>query len=130
MLQSKSPEVLLKNEGSIKLTTKWARRILKYMEWSKRRGRTAKREMNPALYEKLKFSWKKDIANLVLQHNTPILNLELTPLTLLSAFKVTMEPTGSHTVCTIYLGFSFFNGFKKSSFTIHIGNQEARDKIP
>ena len=40
VLQSKSPEVLLKNGGSIKLRTKWARRILKYMEWSKRKGTT------------------------------------------------------------------------------------------
>ena len=56
MLQSKSPEALLKNGGSMKLTTKWVRGILKSMEWSKRSGTTAKREMNPALYEELKFS--------------------------------------------------------------------------
>ena len=79
VLESKSPKVLLKNGGSIKLTTKWASEILKSMEWSKRRGKTAKLEMNPALYEQLIFSWKKDIANLVLQHNIPvelILNLD------------------------------------------------------
>ena len=56
VLQSKSPEVLLKNGGSIKLTTKWASEILKSMEWSNRRGKTAKLEVNPVLYEQLIFS--------------------------------------------------------------------------
>ena len=42
VLQSKSPEKLLKNGRSIKLTTKWAHGILTFMEWSKRRGTTAK----------------------------------------------------------------------------------------
>ena len=101
VLQSKCPEVLAKNGGSINLTTKWARGILKSMEWSKRRGTTAKREMNPALYNELTFSWKIDIANLVVQHSIPeelIFNLDQTPLALVSASKVTMAPTGSHTV--------------------------------
>ena len=61
VFQSKSHEVSLKNGDSIKLTTKWIRGILKFMEWSKCRGTTAKREMNPALCEELTFSWKKDI---------------------------------------------------------------------
>ena len=76
---------------------------------------------------------KKNIANLVLQHNISeevILNLDQTPLGLVSASKVTMTPTGSYAVSTIYLGFSFFNGFQRSNVTIHIGYQVARDKIP
>ena len=128
VLQFKSPEVLLQNGSSIKLTTKWARRILKSVKWSKRRGTTAKNKMKPALYEELTFSWKKDIVNLVLQHNileveVLILNLDQTPLALASAFKVTMASTGSHTLSIIYLGFSFFNGFQRSSFTIYMGTR-------
>ena len=52
------------------------------MDWTKRRGTAAKRIMNPALYDELPFSWKKDIANLILQHNIPeelILNLDQHP---------------------------------------------------
>ena len=70
---------------------------------------------------------------LVLQCNIPekyILNLDQTPLALVSTSKVTMAPTGSHTISAIYLGFSFFNGIQRSNFTVHIGYQVARDKIP
>ena len=87
------------------------------MEWSERRATTAKREMKLAemkLYEELAFSWEIYIANFVLQHNILeelILNLDQTPLALVSASKVNMGPAGSHTVSTIYLNFSFFNGF-------------------
>ena len=125
-LQSTSPEVLLKNGAN------WQPN--RPMEsWNPWNGERAKREMNPALYEELLFSWKKDIVNLVLQRNIPeeyILNLDQTPLALVSVSKETMEPTGWHTISTIYLGFSFFNGFQRSNFTIHIGYQVARDKIP
>ena len=65
---------------------------LKSMDWSKRSGTTAKRAMNPALYDKLAFTWKKEIADLVLRHDIPeelIFNLDQTPLGLTSASKVT-----------------------------------------
>ena len=132
MLQSKSPEVLVKNGVFIKLTTKRALEIFKSIEWPKRKGTTAKREMNPALYEELTFSCKKDITNLMLQQNIPelILNLDQTPLALASVYKVTMASTGSQKVSTIYLGLLFFNGFRGSNFTIHIGYQVARYKTP
>ena len=131
-LHPKSLEVLLKNRCSIKLINKWDCGILKSTEWSKCRGTSRKREINPALYEELIFSCKKDITNLVLQHNIPeelILNLDQTPLPLVSASKVTMAPTGSHTVSIIDLGFSYFNGFQRSNFTIHIGYKVASDRI-
>ena len=70
--------------------------------------------MNPTLYKELTFSWKKDIANLVLQYNIPeelILNLEETSLSLLSPSIVTTALTTSHAVSTIYQDFLFFNGF-------------------
>ena len=59
VLQSESPKVLLKNGGSIKLTTKWACEILKSMEWSKRRGTTAKREMEPCAFKRAHFLGRK-----------------------------------------------------------------------
>ena len=101
------------------------------MECSKSRGTTSKREINPALYEEVRFSLKKNIVNLVLQHNIPdelILNLDQISLGLVSASKV--APSGSHTVSTIYLGFSLLNGFQRSNFTIHIKYQVTKDKLP
>ena len=53
-----------KNGENIKLSTKWARGVLKSMNWVKRRGTTAKTHMNPALYEELTFNWKKKIASI------------------------------------------------------------------
>ena len=112
VLYSKSPKVLVKIGGFVKLTTKWAYGILRFMESSKSRGTTPKREINPEIYEELRFSLKKDIVNLVLQRNIPdelILNLDQIPLGLVSASK--LAPFGSHMVSTIHLGFSFLNGF-------------------
>ena len=43
------------------LTKKWARGILKLLDRVKRDGTTAKREMNPALYEEHTFTWKRKI---------------------------------------------------------------------
>ena len=59
VLSSRCPEKLIKNGGSVTLTTKWARGILEALDWVKRRGTTAKREMKPALYEELTFTWKR-----------------------------------------------------------------------
>ena len=101
VLDAKCPEMLRKNGGPISLTTKWARGIIKSMDWTKRRGTTAKREMNSALYDELSFSWKKDIASLILQHDIPeelIFNLDQTPLALVAAPKSTLAPRCSHKV--------------------------------
>ena len=54
-----------KNGGSIALSTKWAPNVFKSLDWVKRRG-TAKKEMNPALYEELTFSWKIKISEMFL----------------------------------------------------------------
>ena len=49
VLKAKCPEMLEENGRSITLTTKWARGVLKSLDWVKRRYTTAKGEMNPAL---------------------------------------------------------------------------------
>ena len=98
VMQAKCPEKLAKNGGPITLSVKWARGILKSMDWSKRRGTTAKREMNSALYEELSFSWKRDIAGNIFNHKIPealIFSMDQTPLGLTSASKVSFAPRGS-----------------------------------
>ena len=52
VLSALCPEKMAKNGGSIKLSNKWARNVLKSLDWLKR-GTTTKKEMNPALYELL-----------------------------------------------------------------------------
>ena len=73
VLKARCPEMLEENDGSITLTTKWARGILKSLDWVKRviqekSELKAKREMNPALYKELTFSWKRKIANAIVEH--------------------------------------------------------------
>ena len=71
------------------------------MDWTKRKGTTSKRTMNPALYDELSFSWRKDIDNLILQHNFPeefTLNLDQTPMGFTSVSKVPFASMGSKKV--------------------------------
>ena len=83
VLKAKCPEMLEENGRSITLTTKWARGVLKSLDWVKRRYTTAKREMNPVLYEGLTLSWKRKIANAIFEHKIQkemILNFDQTAL--------------------------------------------------
>ena len=68
VLKARCRELLEENGGSITLTTKWARGVLKSLDWVKKRYTTAKTEMNPALYEELTFYWKRKIANVIFEH--------------------------------------------------------------
>ena len=56
VLKARCPKMLEENGGSTTLTTKWARGVLKSLDWVKRRYTTAKTEMKPALYEELTYS--------------------------------------------------------------------------
>ena len=83
VLAAKSPEKLPKNGGSITLPIKWARNLLKSMDWVKKRHYRKKRDMNLALYDELVFAWKKKIAEAVFEHKIPsdlTLNFDQTPL--------------------------------------------------
>ena len=57
--------------------------MLKSLDLVKICGTTAKREMNPPLYENLSFSWKRKIASFIFEHrihNNMVLNFDQTPL--------------------------------------------------
>ena len=72
--------------GSITLSTKWIHNLLRSLDWIKQKGTTAKREMNPALYDKLVFTKRKKI----FEHKIPsnlILNFDQTPLGFVSPSK-------------------------------------------
>ena len=89
------------NGGSITLTTKWARGVLKSLDWVKRRYTTAKREMNPVLYEGLTLSWKRKIANAIFEHKIQkemILNFDQTALGFTAPNESTFTGKGVHSV--------------------------------
>ena len=68
VFKARYPKMLEGSSGSITLATKWARGVLKSLDWVKRRYTTAKGEMNPGLYEELTFSWKRKIPNPIFEH--------------------------------------------------------------
>ena len=89
VLSSICPEKLSKNGGNVNLTTKWAQEILKSINWVKRRGTTAKREMNSPLHEALTFTRKRKNANSLFEHgihNEMSLNFDQTPLAFAGPF--------------------------------------------
>ena len=93
--------MLKENVESITLTTKWARGVLKSLHWVKRRYTTSKREMNPAMYEELTFSWKRKIANAVFEHKIQkemILNFDQTALGFTAPNRSTFTGKGVHSV--------------------------------
>ena len=101
VLACKCPERLAINGGSITLSIKWAQNLLKSMNWSRRKGTTGKRAMNPSLHEELCFTWKKKIAELVFEnkmHRSLILNFDQTPLGFTSPSKVTFTEKNSQNV--------------------------------
>ena len=101
VLASRCPEKMSRNGGKVNLTVKWARGILKSMNWVKRRGTTAKRTMNPALYDALAFTWKKKIAEKNFEHkihNDLILNFDQTALGFTSPAKTTFTEKNAETV--------------------------------
>ena len=49
---------------SITLSIKWIHNLLRSLDWIKQKGTTAKREMNPALYDKLVFTKRKKYLNI------------------------------------------------------------------
>ena len=59
VLRARCPEMLEENGGNITLTAKWTRAVFISLDRVKKLYTTAKREMNPALYEELTFSWKR-----------------------------------------------------------------------
>ena len=50
---------MARNGGNINLTTKWALNVLKSIDWVKRKGTTAKKEVHP----------ERNRAQIVLEHN-------------------------------------------------------------
>ena len=82
------------------LTTKWVQGILKSLDWVKRRSATAKREMNPSLYEELTFTWKRKTANVIFKqiHNEIIRNFDQTPVGFTVSNKTTFAEKGAQSV--------------------------------
>ena len=106
VLSSRCPEKLTNNGGSVTLTTKWARRILKSLDWVKRCGTATKREMIPVLYEELIFTWKRKITNATFEysiHYEMVLNFYETPRGFTAPNKATFAEKGAQSAPIFYV---------------------------
>ena len=80
------------NEGNVILTDMWARRVMKSMDWVKRKGTTGKVEPSKQCLAEEKLIFQMPISKVVYEHDIPlelIINLDQTPLFHISAEKYT-----------------------------------------
>ena len=101
VIKANDPKLLTEYGGSITLTENWARGLLSSMNWVKRKGTTGKIEPSAQFLQEEKFTFQRQISEIVDRHNIPpemILNLDQTPLAYVSPGKFTFAQAGSTTV--------------------------------
>ena len=125
ILSAYCSEKIVKNCGSITLSTKWAINVLKLLDWVWQSRSTAEKDMNPVLFVELAFSWKRNVAKIVIEHyihKKMLLSFENTPVGWL--FKI--KPPGPITkvnryqlsIQSVYLGnFYLFKNDQLSDVT-------------
>ena len=80
--------------GGLDLTENWTCNVLKSMNWTKRKGTTAKVEPFKRFLEEEKFTSQRKISNVLLDHSFPsalLLNLEQIPFSYASPWKYTFS---------------------------------------
>ena len=68
--------------GNLVLRENWARKVLKSMDWIKRKGTTGKVKPSKKFLEKEKFTFQRNISYAILYNDVPsvlALNLDQTP---------------------------------------------------
>ena len=92
VVKANDPNLLREFSGDLHLTEGWARGVLEGMEWVQRKGTTGKVEPSPQFLAEVKFSFQREIACAVYNHDIPkelIINLDQTPLSHVSPGKYT-----------------------------------------
>lgn len=93
--------LLKENGGDIILSYKWCESIFKRMNWSNRKGTTAKASIAPGLIREVGFAFYKQVSEIVHAHNIPpklIINIDQTPLPYVLISKYTMNKKGEKKV--------------------------------
>ena len=91
--------LLKENGGDIILSYKWCESIFKRMNWSNRKGTTAKASIAPGLIREVGFAFYKQVSEIVHAHNMKlIINIDQTPLPYVLISKYTMNKKGEKKV--------------------------------
>ena len=100
MVMNRDANQLSDNGGGIKLTDEWAKNLLKWMDFVKRKA-ASKAKVNPEQFEKLKEEFLLEIKNIVtmdeISHEL-ILNFDQTALNYVPVTSWTMEEEGAKRV--------------------------------
>ena len=70
VVRANNPTLLKEHGGDLVLTEKWARGVLRKLQWNKCKGTTGKVDPSPQLLAEEKFTFQKNISALVCEHNT------------------------------------------------------------
>ena len=101
VVKANEPDLLKEHGGHLELTEDWARRLLKSMEWVKRKGTTGKVEPSEKFLQEEKLSYRREISRIILNHDIALdlaLNLDQIPLSYVSPGKYTFCLKGTTTV--------------------------------
>ena len=101
VVRSNSPTLLKENGGSLELTENWVRGVIRSMNWTKRKGTTAKIEPSKQFLLEEKLTFQKKISGVIFEHDISkelIINLDQTPLSYVSPGKYTFDIKGVKTI--------------------------------
>ena len=97
VVKSNNPNALKEFGGSLDLTDRSARVVLKQLKWSKRKGTTSKVDPSPQILAEEKFTFQRAISTAILERNIPaprLVNLNQAPLSYVSPGKYTFSFKG------------------------------------
>ena len=100
VVKSNNPNALKEFGGSLDLTDRWARAVLKQLKWGKRKGTTGNVDSPPQVLAEEKFTFQRTISTAILEHNIPalVVNLNQTPLSYVSPGKYKFNFKGAKNV--------------------------------
>ena len=101
VVRANNPDILKEFSETVELTTRWARRVLSDLNWSKRKGATGKIEPSSQYLAEEKFSFQQAISTAISSHDVPnflVLNIDQTPLSYVSLGQYTFSFKGSKNV--------------------------------
>ena len=101
VVRANNPSALKEFGGSLGLTNRWARDVLKQLKWSKRKGTTGKVDTPPQFLAEEKFSFQRKISTTILEHDIPTplnVNIDQTLLSFVSPGKYTFSFKGAKNV--------------------------------
>ena len=101
VLKANDPNSLLEFVGGVTLTDNWARRVLKSIDWVKRKGTTGKGEPSAQFLAEEKFTSKRAISAVVYNHDIPadlVIKLDQTLLSYVSPRKYSLNFKGAKNI--------------------------------